>query len=40
MSEAVTAIISYVPGGSRKTELCQNAVTAYVNALKNLDKSI
>ena len=40
MSEAVIAIISYAPGGSRQTGLCQNAVTAYVNALKNLDKSI
>ena len=40
MSDAVIAIISYAPGGSKQTGLCQNAVTAYVNALKNLDKSI
>ena len=40
MSEAVTAIISYAPGGSRQNGLCQNAVIAYGNALKNLDKSI
>ena len=40
MSEAVIAIISYAPGGSRQTGLCQNAITAYVNALKNLDKII
>ena len=33
MSEAVIAIISYAPGGSRQTGLCQNAVTASVNAL-------